>query len=201
MKHLTAIAAAAAIAAGSFGATPAVAVTTIDFESTVPGGQTNPLTILDATFTSPGDGLFVANFGFGDNTLAICSYTGTLCDQSLDLSFSSAGGVSDFSFLYAGVDNSESTLTVLLNFFGGSSTTLFYTSLVGGSTLDFSAYSNILSASITSNDPYGLSYDNFTYTIDAAVPEPATWAMMILGFGFVGAALRRQRRNRHLTIA
>ncbi len=28
----------------------------------------------------------------------------------------------------------------------------------------------------------------------AAVPEPATWAMMIIGFGFTGAAMRRQRR-------
>jgi hypothetical protein len=29
----------------------------------------------------------------------------------------------------------------------------------------------------------------------SAVPEPATWAMMLLGFGFVGAALRRQGRQ------
>lgn len=28
----------------------------------------------------------------------------------------------------------------------------------------------------------------------AAVPEPATWAMMIVGFGLSGAALRRSRR-------
>jgi hypothetical protein len=27
---------------------------------------------------------------------------------------------------------------------------------------------------------------------DAAIPEPATWAMMILGFGLVGAAARRR---------
>ncbi|HVF84272.1 MAG TPA: PEPxxWA-CTERM sorting domain-containing protein [Sphingomicrobium sp.] len=27
------------------------------------------------------------------------------------------------------------------------------------------------------------------------VPEPETWAMMILGFGFVGAVLRRRRRG------
>lgn len=27
-----------------------------------------------------------------------------------------------------------------------------------------------------------------------AVPEPGTWALMLLGFGFVGAAMRRQRR-------
>jgi hypothetical protein len=38
-----------------------------------------------------------------------------------------------------------------------------------------------------------------TYSINAtaesvaAVPEPATWALMILGFGIVGAALRRRR--------
>lgn len=29
-----------------------------------------------------------------------------------------------------------------------------------------------------------------------AVPEPATWALMILGFGAVGAAMRRSRANR-----
>ena len=27
----------------------------------------------------------------------------------------------------------------------------------------------------------------------AAIPEPATWAMMILGFGAAGAVLRRRR--------
>ena len=30
----------------------------------------------------------------------------------------------------------------------------------------------------------------------AAVPEPATWAMMLLGFGGVGVALRRRRKPR-----
>jgi hypothetical protein len=27
------------------------------------------------------------------------------------------------------------------------------------------------------------------------VPEPATWAMMILGFGVIGAGMRRRRVN------
>lgn len=37
-------------------------------------------------------------------------------------------------------------------------------------------------------------------TVDqvAAVPEPATWAMLIAGFGLVGAALRRPRRALNL---
>jgi hypothetical protein len=36
-----------------------------------------------------------------------------------------------------------------------------------------------------------MSIDNFT--ISAAVPEPATWVTMLVGFGFAGAALRRSR--------
>lgn len=35
-----------------------------------------------------------------------------------------------------------------------------------------------------------LRFDNF-----AAVPEPATWAMMLLGFGAIGTAMRRNRRR------
>ena len=31
--------------------------------------------------------------------------------------------------------------------------------------------------------------------LTAGVPEPATWALMILGFGGVGALLRRRRRE------
>jgi hypothetical protein len=36
--------------------------------------------------------------------------------------------------------------------------------------------------------------DNITFDVaDTVVPEPATWAMMILGFGGTGAILRRRR--------
>jgi hypothetical protein len=28
----------------------------------------------------------------------------------------------------------------------------------------------------------------------AAVPEPSVWAMMLLGFGMIGTAIRRKRR-------
>jgi hypothetical protein len=30
---------------------------------------------------------------------------------------------------------------------------------------------------------------------DLAVPEPGTWMMLITGFGFVGAAMRRRRET------
>lgn len=38
--------------------------------------------------------------------------------------------------------------------------------------------------------------DSFSLVVSAgAVPEPATWAMMIAGFGLVGSAMRRRRGN------
>ena len=40
-----------------------------------------------------------------------------------------------------------------------------------------------------------MSYDPVgTPAPQGAVPEPATWAMMLLGFGGIGMALRRSRR-------
>jgi hypothetical protein len=37
-------------------------------------------------------------------------------------------------------------------------------------------------------------WGQYVVAIDARVPEPATWAMMIAGFGLAGAAVRRSRR-------
>ena len=37
----------------------------------------------------------------------------------------------------------------------------------------------------------GVFFDNIS--VSTAVPEPATWAMMIMGFGVAGALLRRRR--------
>jgi hypothetical protein len=34
-----------------------------------------------------------------------------------------------------------------------------------------------------------------------AVPEPATWAMMIVGFGIVGGSMRYRRRNTTVNFA
>jgi hypothetical protein len=43
--------------------------------------------------------------------------------------------------------------------------------------------------------------DRALFALSAAVPEPATWAMMIIGFGAVGAAARSSRRQRKTVIA
>lgn len=41
---------------------------------------------------------------------------------------------------------------------------------------------------------FGAALDNVS--VEAVVPEPATWAMMILGFGLVGGAMRRRSAAR-----
>jgi hypothetical protein len=42
------------------------------------------------------------------------------------------------------------------------------------------------------NGSYG---GQISFTPNSAVPEPGTWAMMLLGFGGMGMAMRRRRRT------
>lgn len=54
--------------------------------------------------------------------------------------------------------------------------------------------SSITVDSRTGTEPnFGLS--NAALFMDGAVPEPATWAMMLLGFAGIGVAVRRSRRS------
>lgn len=49
------------------------------------------------------------------------------------------------------------------------------------------------------NDNVGVIIDNLSLDI-AAVPEPSSWALLILGFGAVGAAARRRRTSSRVAI-
>jgi hypothetical protein len=40
------------------------------------------------------------------------------------------------------------------------------------------------------------AFEQLTTTVINAVPEPSTWALMILGFGGIGAMARRNRKLR-----
>jgi len=70
--------------------------------------------------------------------------------------------------------------------------------LAAGQTIDFSVDHAGCRANVEfcSGTRYNL-YDStaFTATVEsvAAVPEPASWAMLITGFGLTGAAMRRRR--------
>jgi hypothetical protein len=59
----------------------------------------------------------------------------------------------------------------------------------GGAGLTFDA--NVDNLVLKTDNPVNTNRYNFA----AAVPEPATWGMMLIGFGAIGGAMRRQRRT------
>lgn len=110
------------------------------------------------------------------------------------------GPVTAFGFDFMEVRGHASTYAVDV---GG----LSFGATSGGANSSFFGYtSNVAFSSITFHqtpvddemfDFY--SMDNFSYVtqrlvdVDGGVPEPSSWALMVLGFGGLGAALRRRR--------
>lgn len=94
---------------------------------------------------------------------------------------------SDGSFFdVSGVSNSGNNNSAV--FIGAQSTTSSITSIIfhqlsGGGTNDFAISGLSLIGNVS------------------AVPEPATWGMMIMGFGIVGGAMRRRRQKVTVTYA
>lgn len=68
--------------------------------------------------------------------------------------------------------------------------------------LDLAAFDamgyNLSVDALANNGGYRRSSLQIATWYDSAVPEPATWAMMVLGFGIVGSALRTRRRTTSL---
>lgn len=66
-------------------------------------------------------------------------------------------------------------------------------------TFNFTANSASTLLSFASQDAgaYGAALDSVSIS---AVPEPATWAMMLLGLGFVGGAMRSRRRKQNVAV-
>lgn len=113
-----------------------------------------------------------------------------------------SGQVYDISFWLSGNPDGGST-TKVGTVSGGTAQSFSYT-LSGTNSLSnmnwkefhyvFTALgaTALLTFSSGTGDAYGPALDNVSI---AAVPEPATWGMMILGFGLAGGAMRRRSRK------
>lgn len=104
------------------------------------------------------------------------------------------GGVFNFNSFDLSTQNGTGEYQVE-GFFNGSSVFSLVGSLSPGGFQTISGLAgNIdqLNFILTAN---GTSVNLDNIDVSAAVPEPATWAFMILGFGAIGGALRRRKTN------
>lgn len=123
--------------------------------------------------------------------VASCSFTNTFSfltpagfnQVNGTLSTSALGG-SNIDFSSALLNGSAFSLSPTGTFEFGSLATL---GLIAGA-------NNVLTVSGTNTGNSAFS-GTLTFAQTSAVPEPATWGMMLLGFGAVGASLRRRRRT------
>ena len=92
---------------------------------------------------------------------------------------------------------SPSSFLVTLTDSGGDVFSQTLTSLNGSNFFNVVAPAGTFYTSATFNSTGGgfADFKQLRVTAAAAVPEAATWAMMLLGFGAIGLALRRSRRG------
>lgn len=59
----------------------------------------------------------------------------------------------------------------------------------------------VFAGGISGDAPYYFTGTGVLTVTNSSVPEPTTWAMMVCGFGFLGAAVRRRTRAAAVTYA
>lgn len=208
MNRLCLVAALAATA--TVLAAPASAVT-------IANGSFEDASFNPGVFTTLGAGsTAITGWTVGGNSIDyIGSYWQAAAgDRSIDLSGNSKGSISQLltglniggryqvRFFLAGNPDGGAATKVAVASDGGAQSDTFFFPQAGNTKSDMgwteqvfnftaAASSANLTFSATLEDPYGPALDNVSIS-GGAVPEPASWALMIAGFGFAGAALRRR---------
>jgi hypothetical protein len=107
--------------------------------------------------------------------------------------------IADFYGNYSGLGKATDTVRFTFTFADGSSNLVNYSiantpfQSVTLNTLTFNL-APLASFSFLPLDGSQIQFDNITLSdATSAVPEAATWAMMVAGFGLTGASLRRRR--------
>ncbi|MGF7171640.1 hypothetical protein FHS91_003340 [Sphingobium xanthum] len=197
-KMLLAAVALATLATGAHAATPAYEYTKADL-----GTDTRPFTLgfafsLSQATTIEALGYNTANLP-DDRTVGLWTIGGTLITSAVVLTSDPVTGHFAYSDI-ADVLLGPGTYVIAGDYEGGD----LPVNLAGVTTMagytwlydlqEFGAGLNF--PTVTTGGGYGtngLAMVNFLATTSGAVPEPATWGMMIGGFALAGAAMRRRK--------
>lgn len=165
-----------------------------DFESGTPAGLTGNFAIVKGSVY----GAYAAPLGDTSNYLAVPT-TGTAGSATLVLSKT----LTALSFYWGSIDTYNSVsffnaANVQIGSFTGSQVPPAPADGSTGNALDnrrvnFNFGGDTATRVVFTSTQHAFELDNIAGT--AAVPEPTTWAMLVLGMGLVGVASRRRRPN------
>jgi choice-of-anchor C domain-containing protein len=207
----------AAVSALAFAASAqAASLLNGDFSTPTVGGSAAPL--YQTFYASTSDTIGAWKVSKGNVDLIGAYWNSPAGSASVDLDGFNPGAISqaitgltpgqhfDVKFSFSGNPGGDPIKTLMVTLDGGSMKTLtFNTTAEGNSTANMGWKSESLAFTATS----GLNLLEFASgdenqnsrwgpaiaSISIAAPEPATWAMMLIGFGGLGAALRMYRRR------
>lgn len=95
---------------------------------------------------------------------------------------------------------SEGAGTLTINTVGGLSEVFNFGSL-GSNRFSINAGNDVITSATLSSTAGFNTFRQLRLGAIAAVPEPATWAMMLVGFGILGGALRRRKTGERVRVS
>jgi hypothetical protein len=158
-------------------------VTGLTFDWRIASGSTNPYNI-DYT---PALRLLIQDGNTRKELIWEGAYNGTYGNTMRDTWYSSS--TSDLFYITGGSVNAGQTIAQWASQLTGATVSGFSVGVGSGATTGYHAFAD--------NVTYSTVNGSTTYNFEAAgaVPEPASWAMMILGMGVVGFAMRAAKRR------
>jgi PEP-CTERM motif len=217
MRMLTKLVMAAAVLAVSGTASQAaINLTTTNGAGAV--SAPSALTLVTNFNTSPISSTIASGFSFSGGTLETgtsastyvapafdtTQYLAVLGNRTATLAYSGPGSIEDLSLYIGSLDSYNKITFYGTGAFSGAGESLLGSQLVTdpmGSPTDandnqrfnFTFTGGAVNEVVFYSGFNSLEFDN----IAAAVPEPATWAMMIVGLGFIGFMLRNNRKPKN----